>query len=415
MTPASVPMRRRIAALAALRHPVFARYWFAVILSLSGLWMRIMVVGWLVDDLTHSPRLLGLVSFATAFPVLVLSPFAGLVADRFERRKILLITQLSLGVVVGSIALLTLTGVVQVWQLLLASAISGSVAAFDWPARLSLVPGLVPPEDLQNAVALNTAAFNAAGLLGPTVGGLLLPWFGPGVSLAIGALAFVPISIVLVTMRPVREQARESGRAWRQSLVEGFQYVLRHRDLLGLLLLEVVPLVLGITYIVMMPVRARTFATALDIPSSRVLGWLMAAAACGALAGVLSVAGGLGKNVRGRAMMIAALSFGLLLIGFANVPWLPLAILLAACAGFADATYATQNGTLVQTIVTDGYRGRVMALYSLLWGLTPIGGLEAGELATRFGLRATLTVNGLIVFAFVLTIGLIRPHLWRLR
>lgn len=405
----------RRAAFAALRHPVFARYWFAVILSLSGLWMRIMVVGWLVDDLTHSPRLLGLVSFATSFPVLVLSPFAGLVADRFERRKVLLVTQLCLGVVVGSIAVLTLTGVVQVWQLLIASAVSGSVAAFDWPARLSLVPGLVPKEDLQNAVALNTAAFNAAGLLGPTVGGVLLPWFGPGVSLAIGAIAFIPISIVLVRMRPIQQQVRESGIAWRDSLVQGFQYVLKHRDLLGLLLLELVPLVLGITYLVMMPVRARAFADSLGIPSSRVLGWLMAAAAFGSLSGVLGVAGGIGRRARGRTMMIAALAFGLILIGFANVPWLPLAIVLAMAAGFADATYATQNGTLVQTIVTDAYRGRVMALYSLLWGLTPIGGLEAGELASRIGLRATLSVNGLIVFSFVVAVGLLRPHLWRLK
>lgn len=414
MSSATISTPRR-PALAALRHPIFARYWFAVILSLSGLWMRIMVVGWLVDDLTHSPRLLGLVSFATAFPVLLLSPFAGLVADRFERRKVLFITQVLLGLVVASIAILTLTGVVQVWQLLIASAISGSVAAFDWPARLSLVPGLVPQEDLQNAVALNTAAFNAAGLIGPTIGGLVLPWFGPGVSLAIGALGFVPITIVLVRMRPVRQQARESDMAWRESLTQGFQYVLRHRDLSGLLLLELVPLVLGITYIVMMPLRAREFSDPLGIPSSRVLGWLMAAAAFGSLTGVLGVAGGIGRRARGRTMMIAAMAFGLVLIGFANVPWLPLAILLAAVAGFADATYATQNGTLVQTIVADAYRGRVMALYSLLWGLTPIGGLEAGELASRLGLRATLTINGAIVFCFVLAIGLIRPHLWRLK
>lgn len=412
---ASRPRLARVPALTALRHPDFARYWLAVILSLSGLWMRIMVVGWLVNDLTHSPRLLGAVSFASAFPVLIASPAAGLVADRFDRRKVLLITQTLLGCAVGIVALLTYLGVVQVWHLLAMSVFSGTVAAFDWPARLSLVPRLVPRDDLANAVALNSAAFNGAGLLGPTLGGILLPLVGPANCLIIGALAFVPITLVLLTLRPLHDQDQSERQPWLANLTDGYRYVLRDPVLLGLLLVELVPLVFGLTYSVLMPLRAQTFADDYGLPSARLLGWLMGAAAFGSFSGVLAVAGGFGKPARGRTMMIAALAFGLVLIAFAQSAWLPLALVFVAAIGFTDATYATLNGTLVQTTVTDAYRGRVMGLYSLLWGLTPIGSLEAGELAARFGVPATLTLNGLIVCAFVIVIGLTRRRLWRLK
>ena len=410
-----VPRAARYPAFAALQHPDFARYWFAVILSLSGLWMRVMVVGWLVNDLTHSPRLLGAVSFATAFPVLVVSPVAGLVADRFDRRLVLLATQALHGVVVGAIALLTALGVVQVWHLLVASTVSGVISSFDWPARLSLVPRLVPAELMPNAVALNSAAFNAAGLLGPTVGGILLPLIGAAWCLAIGALVFVPISLVLLTLRPLHEQDRGSGEPWLTNLANGYHYVMRDRTLSSLLLLELVPLIFGLTYSVLMPVRAETFANGLGLPSARVLGWLMGAAAFGSLTGVLSVAGGFGARARGRTMMLTALAFGLLVVVFAQSRWLPLALLFVVGIGLADAAYATLNGTLVQTTVDDAYRGRVMGLYSLLWGLTPIGSLEAGELATRFGVPTTLTINGAIVVTFVTILGVTRRHLWHLK
>lgn len=405
----------RYPALVALRYPGFARYWFAVILSLSGLWMRIMVVGWLVNDLTHSPRLLGFVSFATALPVLLFSPVAGLVADRFDRRKVLLVTQALLGVVVGTIALLTALGVVQVWQLLIASAASGTVSAFDWPARLSLVPRLVPREHLTNAVALNSAAFNAAGLIGPTIGGILLPLLGAAGCLTFGALAFVPITLVLLTLKPLHGQELAVQTRWLANLADGYQYILRDRVLFGLLLLELIPLIFGLTYSVLMPVRAQAFADTLGLSSARVLGWLMAGAAFGSFAGVFGVAAGFGKGRRGRVMVLAALGFGLVLIAFANTAWLPLALLLVAGIGLADGAYATLNGTLVQTLVADAYRGRVLAIYSFLWGLTPIGSLEAGELAARIGVRATLTINGAIVAGFVVLLGLTHRHLWRLR
>lgn len=415
---ASSPVRSlpaRFPALAAFRHRDFARYWFAVVLSLSGLWMRIMVVGWLVNDLTHNPRMLGLVSFATAFPVLLASPVAGIVADRFDRRRVLLVTQLLLGVVVGTVAVLTALGVVQVWHLLVASACSGTVAAFDWPTRLSFVPRLVPREDLGNAVALNSAAFNGAGLLGPSVGGVLLPLIGPAGCLALGALAFVPVTIVLLTLRPMNEQERSARGPWLANLTDGFRYVLDNRVLTGLLLLELVPLVFGLTYLVLQPANAQRFADALGLDSARVLGWLMAAAALGSFGGVLAVASGFGKRRRGRTMLLSALAFGAMLIAFAQAPFLPLAIVFVAGVGLADAAYITLNGTLVQTHVDDAYRGRVMSLYSLLWGLTPIGSLQAGELAKHFGVPTTLTINGLIVCGFVALLALRRRYLWHLK
>lgn len=413
--PPALAWPSRYPALAAFRHRDFARYWFAVVLSLSGLWMRIMVVGWLVNDLTHDPRMLGLVSFAVAFPVLLVSPLAGIVADRFDRRRILLVTQTLLGIVVASIAALTWLGIVQVWHLLVASACSGAVSAFDWPTRLSFVPRLVPREDLSNAVALNTAAFNGAGLVGPTIGGLLLPQIGPAGCLTLAALAFVPVTLVLLTLHPPYEQERGARQPWLTNLTDGYRYVLGNRILSSLLLLELVPLVFGTTYLVLQPAYAQGFADALGLRSERVLGWLMAAAAFGALSGVLAVAGGFGKRARGRTMLVCALAFGLILVAFAQSPWLPLALLCVAGVGLADAAYITLNGTLVQTYVDDAYRGRVMAFYSLIFGLTPIGSLQAGELAKHFGVPATLTINGLIVLGFVAFIIVTRRHLWHLK
>ena len=415
VSPTAAPLTARFPALAAFRHRGFARYWFGMLLSLSGVWMRIMVVGWLVNDLTRDPRMLGLVSFAVAFPVLLLSPVAGVVSDRIDRRTILIASQSLAGLIIGALALLTWLDLIRVWHLFVASACAGAVAAFDWPTRLSFVPRLVPREDLGNAVALNTAAFNGAGLIGPSIGGVLLPLIGPAGCFAVGALAFAPITIVLLTLRPLNAQERGARGSWLGNLLDGFRYVARNRVIGALLLLELVPLVFGLTYNTLLPAYAQGFADGLGLPSARVLGWLMAAAALGAFTGVISVAGGFGKRARGRAMLIAVLIFGPALIAFAQAPWLPLAVGLVAAVGLADAIYITLNGTLVQTHVDDAYRGRVTAFYSLLFGLTPIGSLQAGEVARHLGVPTTITINGLIVLGFVVVVALTRRYLWHLK
>ena len=392
------PTGGRPAPFAAFQARPFLLFWTTITLSLTGVWIRITAQGWLVYDLTRDEFLLGLVSFCQAAPVLVASPIAGAILDRVDRRRVLLAVQLIQGSAVFVLATLVALDLVRVWHVLAVAVVVGFASGFDWPARLSLVPALVDRSRLQSAVALNSAAFNGARVVGPAVAGGLIALVGTAACFYLNSLLYVPFVVVLATLtvdRALPSQGKGGG-AWRD-LLAGYAYIWRTPTIRGLLSVDIFPLAFGITYFQFAPVVAR------DVLGLGGFGYgvLLAANGIGSLVGSAAVAWFARTRRRGRVVIAGVGTFGLLLVAFAASTNAYLSFALILSLGLVVAFYATLNDTLLQTLVDHAYRGRVLAVYSMFWGLTPIGTLEAGFLARQIGVQWALAINGLLVASYV--------------
>lgn len=388
----------------------FTLYFIGVICSLTGFWLRFVAQGWLVYRLTGSPWMLGLVGFFTTLPVILVSPVAGVVVDRVSRRAMLIVTQGSLAAMIVALALLDGLNLIEVWHVMTIAFIGGVVGSFDWPTRLSLVPNLVEPALLPRAVALNSAAWNGARIGGPVVAGLLLPVAGTAGSFWVAAALFAPVLLAAPFIR-VRSGRRPAGSDhFLANLRGGYAYVFRHPLLLSLLLMELVPIVFGQTFPTLMPV----FVAEVLHQDERALGWLMATLGAGELIGTLTIALTSIVPRRPVAVLAGITLFGIAMLLFALSRSLPVSLVCLLLAGIAAAGYSTLNGTLIQGAVDDRYRGRVMSVYSMIWGLTPIGNVELGAVAQGYGAPAAVFVNGLIVLAFVGILLLRAPYLRKL-
>ena len=411
-------LRRRRAigggqAFGALRSPAFAAFWPAITIALTGQWMRVLVQGYFVFDRTHDPFQTALVQFFQGLPVLLLSPLAGIAADRFDRRRLLAAIQVANAIPAFGVAALSALGRLEVWHVYVMAFTIGAASAFDWPARLSLVPNLVPRAQLQSAVALNSASFNVSRIIGPALGGLLLAPLGVTGAFFLAALSYVPFILTLLTVLqrlPLAPAGGAGGRHPWETLKAGYGYIWSHGTLRALLSIDLIPVMLGMTYFGLLPVVA---AQVLG-QGARGLGTLQAFAGAGALIGVLIVALLAGVRGRGRIVLWGLTGFGaaLLAFGLSRNFWLSCAILLLQ--GMLADLYGSMNDTLVQTVTEDAYRGRVMAVYSMIWGLTPIGNLEGGTLARLFGVQAALVTNGALVICFGLLMWRFLPQVRRL-
>jgi MFS family permease len=388
----------------------FTLYFVGVVCSLTGYWVRFVAQGWLVYELTASPWQLGLVGFFTTLPVFLFSPLAGVAVDRFSRKGMLAVTQVGMLLVVVALALLDSLDLIQVWQIMAIAFIGGAISAFDWPTRLSLVPNLVEPALLPRAVALNSAAWSGARIGGPVVAGLLLPLVGTAGSFWVAAALFAPVMLALPFIRVRSGGERRAGENFLANLRGGYAYVLGNALLLSLLLMELVPIVFGQTFPNLMPV----FVAEVLRQEASALGWLMAALGAGELIGTLTIALTSLVPRRPISVLIGVAIFGAMMLLFALSTSLPMAMACLALAGIAAAGYSTLNGTLIQEAVEDRYRGRVMSVYSMIWGLTPIGALELGAVAQGFGAPAAVFVNGLILLLFVLALAIRAPYLRKL-
>ncbi len=393
----------RVGALAAFESRPFLLFWCSIVLSMTGLWVRITAQGYLVYDLTDDAFLLGLVGFANAAPVLIAAPIAGAVLDRVDRRRVLLAVQVTLVVTAAALGTLVATGTVEVWHIMAIAAVNGLASGFDWPARLSMVPSLVSRRQLQSAVAVNAAAFNVSRIVGPALGGWLIGLIGLAACFYLNAAMYVPFVVVLAGLAVDRGVPSEgTSRGAFGELLEGYRYIWRTPAIRGLLSVDIVPLAFGLVYFSLAPAVAR------DVLGlgSRGLGVLLAANGIGSLVGASLVAFMAGIRRRGLIVIGGVGLFGVSLIAFAASSNVYASLALILALGVVVAVYATLNDTLVQTLVDEAYRGRVLAVYTMLWGLTPIGALEAGFLATRIGVQWALAINGLVVLAYV-------PILWR--
>jgi len=366
-------------------------------------------IGWLILELTNSPAYLGLVGFARGLPMLFLALPAGVLADRVDRRKLLMFFQAAGALVAVVLAALVLFDWVRPWHVIVLSILGGAVMAFIAPTRQALVPGVVPRELMANAIAMNSAGQNATRIVGPSLAGVLISAVGTAICFVAQALGFIWALIMSFQLRippAVQPRARASVR---ENIADGLNYIRDSTTLSGLMIMAAVPILIAQPYMQMMPVFARDV---LDSGSSG-LGLLMAANGAGALVGVLLYSA-YGHRIRrqGQFQVATAAGFGLVLALFAVSPWFSLSLVLVALTGGVSSVYMAANNTIIQLTVDDAYRGRVMSVYMMTWGMMPFGTLPMGILSDIFG--APAAVAGQAVFSSLVVL-LVAYRLPRLR
>lgn len=377
----------------ALAHRNFRLFFYGQSISLIGTWMTRIATGWLVYRLTGSAFLLGVVGFAGQFPSFVLAPFAGVFIDRWNRHRLLIVTQVLALLQSLAMAILTLGGWITISQVVALSVLQGLINAFDMPTRQALLSELIDnKEDLSNAIALNSSMVNGARLLGPSIGGIIIAAAGEGWCFMVDAVSFIPVlgSLMIMKVTPrLRDRSQE-----QQILVElrdGWRYVSRSRTIRSILLLLALVSLVGMPYTVLMPVMANEVLGG----GPNTLGLMMAATGVGALVGALFLAArktvlGLGKYIPLAAGLFGS---GLVLFAMSRSLWLSLPLLVIT--GFGFINQLAVSNTLLQTIVDEDKRGRVMSFYVMAFmGTAPFGSLLAGTVAEWWGAPTTLIVGG---------------------
>ena len=385
-------LRNSIAqTLRSLSYRNYRIYFVGQGLSLIGTWMQQVAMAWLVYSLTDSAWWLGIVGFAGRIPVLPLAPIGGVVADRFSRKKILYVTNTVAALQAITLALLVLTGNIEVWHVVALSMVLGVIDAFDIPARQAWFIHMIDdPADVGNAIALNSTIFNAARLIGPSIAGLMIAATGEGVVFLVNALTYTSMLIALARIR-THEAPQDRTQNVLRNLLEGFDWAWRFTPVRDVLLLMTLISFLAVPFAVLMPV----FATEVLHGGPQTLGFLLAAQGVGALAAALFMAYRSGMRGLGRLIAFASAIFGVGLIGFALSSSLWLSLPLLAVAGFGLLLQTASSNTFLQMIVGDALRGRIMSLYTLAFvGTLPLGSLFAGWLAERIGASATVAMGG---------------------
>ncbi len=396
------------ATFRALRHRNFQLFFGGQLISLIGTWMQNVAQAWLVYRFTGSSLLLGAVGFASQIPVFLVAPIGGIVADRFNRHRIVIGTQIASMILALILAGLTLTHVVQVWHIFVLAALLGVVNAFDIPGRQSFLVDMVGKEDLMNAIALNSSMFNGARIIGPAIAGILVAKIGEGWCFFANGISYIAVIIGLLLMqleRPVYRPAKGSPLA---NIIEGFQFARQESPIRALLLLLGLVSLVSMPYTVLMPI----FADKVLHGGARGLGILMGATGVGALLGALTLATRTGVRGLGRWVAFSCGGFGatLMLFSFSRSFYLSTALLVPV--GFCMMLQMSSSNTLIQAMVPDQLRGRVMALYSMMFmGMAPFGALLGGALADRLGAPLTVGMGSVACIGGAVIFGINLPKI----
>ncbi|MBZ5648812.1 MAG: MFS transporter [Acidobacteriia bacterium] len=384
---------RLAATFRALAHRNFRLFFSGQFVSLVGTWMQQVAQSWLVYRLTGSALLLGMVGFAGQFPVFLFGPFGGAIADRANRHRVVIATQTAAMMLAFVLAALTLMGTVRVWHVFVLSALLGVVNAVDIPVRQAFVVDMVGKDDLMNAIALNSSMVNGTRIVGPAIAGVLVAAFGEGWCFFGNGVSYIAviISLLFMNIRPVvRSRGERSALA---DIIEGVHYSARTAPIRDLLLLLGLMSLMGMPYAVLMPI----FADQILHGGARGLGILMGATGVGALLGALTLATRRGLTGLGKWVAVSAAGFGacLILFAFSRNFWLSAALLLPV--GFCFMLEMASSNTLIQAMVPDELRGRVMALYAVMFmGMAPFGALLAGALAHGLSAPVTVAIGGAV-------------------
>ena len=377
----------------ALRHRNFRLFFGGQSISLVGTWMTRVATSWLVYRLTKSAILLGTVGFAGQIPTFLLAPFAGVVVDRIDRRKVLVWTQTLAMLQSLVLAALTLSHRITVAEILVLSAFQGTINAFDMPGRQSFMIRMVENrEDLSNAIAINSSMVNAARLIGPSLAGIVIAATNEGWCFFIDGVSYIAVIVSLLMMRISREEIHHHGSTMVEQLRQGWVYVSASLPIRSILMLFCVISLMGWPFMVLMPI----FAAQVLHGGPHTLGFLMGAVGVGSLTSALSLV--LRRSVRGMLKIIpigaAVFGLGLIAFGFSHVLWLSLIMMLVT--GYGMMLGLTTSNTILQTLVDEKLRGRVMSYYTMAFvGMAPFGSLLAGGLAHAIGAPHTVIISGL--------------------
>ncbi|MEW5758873.1 MAG: MFS transporter [Candidatus Omnitrophota bacterium] len=365
-------------------------------ISLIGTWMQNIAVSWLVYRLTQSAFLLGLVGFSMQIPTFIFTPFAGVFVDRHNRHRLIIITQILAMVQAFILAILVLTNKIQIWQIISLSVFLGLVNSFDIPTRHAFIFDIVEKkEDISNAIALNSSIFNSARLIGPLIAGVLIPLIGEGMCFLVNGFSFIAVIIALIMMKIKERKIEVKKTHIFEELKEGFSYAFNFVPIRLILALLALISLMGISYAVLMPI----FATKILHGTSRTYGFLMSAAGTGALFGAFYLASRRNIIGLGKIVAISTLVFGAGLIIFSQSEILWLSLLILAFIGFGLMVQSAASNIILQTIVEDDKRGRIMSLFACAFmGMIPFGSLLAGVLASRIGAPNTLIIGGITCF-----------------
>lgn len=394
-------------AFAAFRHPGYRLFWSGAFISNIGGWIQTVAQGWLVLELTDSAFMLGLVGFAGTIPMLGLMLLGGVFADRVERRRMLMWALTSMMTFAAVLAVLTWLEIVAIWHIIGLSLLTGSAMAMAGPAYQAFVHDLVGKRDLQSAIALNSAQFNLSRVVGPSFAGLIVGLIGLAGCFGVNALSFLAAISVLMVLKVASHPSANPAPLW-DSLLEGLRYVKGHEIIQALLLLVAMVSILALPYGTLLPIIARDV---LGLDASG-LGYLFALGGTGAVVGALSLTLGGAFRRRGVYLMVCVAGTALATMGLGLSRTVPAAVVsLIPISFFATSTVALGN-TLLQEIVEDSKRGRVLSIYGLAFmGTFPIGNLLGGSLAEFLSASMTLTITGAILLAGVAVVAVTRPGL----
>lgn len=406
------PERKRPHLTRALSHRNYRLFFGGQSVSLMGTWITRVATSWLVYRLTGSAFLLGIVGFCGQIPTLILAPFAGVLVDRRDRHRMLVWTQVLSALQSLALAILAFTHLINVGWILVLQLAQGIINAFDTPARQSFVVQMVDdPADLPNAIALNSTMVNGSRIIGPSIGGLIIAGFGEGWCFLVDAISYLAVIWSLFAMRVRRAETRAGRGSMIEDLRDGFRYVTSFVPVRTALILLAIVSAMGMPYSVLMPVVASQTLHG----GAHTLGFLMTASGVGAVAGALYMASRRTVLGLGRVMVVATTTFGAGLIVFGLVRSLWLALLVLPVVGAGMMTEMASTNTILQTIVEERLRGRVMAFYTMAFlGTAPLGSLLAGAVAARIGASATIVAGGVACLFgaawLALRLPLLREH-----
>jgi MFS family permease len=404
-TPAATQSADRWAIFSALRYRNFRLYWFGQLCSVFSQSMEWIAMGWLVLEITNSPLSLGLTGLAQAVPNIALALVGGAIADRMDRKKVLIITQISVATIYFTIGLLATSGVAQLWHVVVLSFVLGSVRVFDHPSRQALVPHLVPRDDLPNAIAMGSLAWQIPRLIGPALAGLLIYWLTVGPTFFFIAMGTACCGLLFALIRVEHITIRAGSGSLARNVVEGLSFILHNQLFLALMGMTFFNSLFGMSYQILMPVFARDV---LDV-GPQGYGYLQAMGGVGGLVGSLAAAFLARSGHRGLQALIGSAVFGTMLIGFGASSWFAVSLAFMFGMSVANQWYMTTITAALQLNVPEELRGRVMGVWGLTWSLVPLGGTIAGTIAEFAGAPAAVMLGGALVVALAVTIGIMLP------
>ncbi|MFH0827451.1 MAG: MFS transporter [Candidatus Omnitrophota bacterium] len=387
----------------------FRIYWLGMFVSLIGTWIQVVAQSWLVFELTHSAFLLGVVGFLSAIPVFLLSLFGGVLADRMNKRNILLATQSAFMLLAFLLAVLTHMRLITPAQIMVIAVLNGVVMAFDAPSRQAVVIELVGKQNLFNAVALSSAAFNSSRIIGPVLAALLIAWIGMSGCFYINGISFLAFifALFLIQLKSNGKVNGKNNKAW-QDLREGLSLLKNNRLILLLLAMVSIVSLFGISYVILMPL----FANDVLKVGMRGMGFLMSGSGIGALIGALSLARMGDFQQKGRYLILCCILFSVSLVLFSLSKIFLLSMAALVAVGWSSVSAVALINTLLQTNVPDMVRGRVMSLFMLTFaGMMPFGNLIAGSLAHGLGVSMAVMISGIICIILFAAISLAYPDI----